>query len=908
MKRLVLALLLLGALLPLSVHAQLQYFGYVGNADDDAGLNKTYAYTNFAHVSTGVDLYDPFVRNRVTAMSQKGLKATIDLGLVLWCDYDLDGDGAGDGYRQLCYDFVSRWNTWKQNNASVLTSDKVLAFSILDEPFARNASMQDFDYAAGMVKAAFPWVKIWMVEAACIIQGTCGDPTPYYNYAGSLPSVDWIGLDAYGIHPATDSTFLNARSALRSRFPTKKWLYVMDGYYDNSVQGYLGAPTVMGSIAREWYDVARVDPNAVTLGVFLWPDLPPTGTGSKNFQCSVLAEHVSIGRAITQKTRPQASLPIGTYAVDSNGVVSGWVCDPDAALCEKPATNLYVDGVLTATFGLSGQSMTPQAQCGTGFGYTFQQTLARGTAGHNVTVVATDLTSGSASIPSSCAQNPACVWTPHLSNFGYVGSGDDDLALNQVKGFTNYAYLSTVADVNSTFVRDRVTAMSQKGLKATIDLGNVLWCGSSYTYLCSDYVARWNAWKTTNASILAADKVLAFTIRDEPFHNHANIASYEVAAHMVKTDLPWSKIFLIEAACAVRGNCFGTSEPGFTQYAGTMPDVDWVGVDEYAIHPATNTGFKSAMQKLKLKLPGKKTVYVMDAYWDAGHQAAIGPVSNMAALAREWYNVAHDDLSSVLFGAFLWPSLGSGVTTSRNFACNVMQEHVSIGREVTGKVRAQTGGPTGRLEGVYGGNVVGWACDADGTVCENPAMTLQMGPYTYGSSFPDRNDYVLSSQCGAGLGQRFRTNLGSGSSGYSITAKARDLDSTTTVTLPSNCLENPACLWYSSSWEAKGYMEDLGVSGNAQGWVCDPDAPQVSTKVKLVAGNTVIGIYTADLSSEQAVANECGGGNNHRFNVQLPAWTAGYAVQAYSVDLTGGDILIPWLCSDPWTDDWSCSW
>jgi hypothetical protein len=276
MKKRVLAILLLGALLPPSIHAQLQYFGYIGAADDDASLNKTYAYTNFAHVSTGIDLYDPFVRNRVTAMSQKGLKATIDLGLVLWCDYDLDGDGIGDGYRQLCSDFVTRWNTWKQNNASVLTADKVLAFAILDEPFARNASMQDFDYAAGLVKAAFPWAKVWMVEAACVIEGTCGDPSPYYNYTGSLPSVDWIGLDTYGIHPATDTTFLNARARLKARFPSKKWLYVMDAFWAPTLHAYtLGPITVMAPVAREWYDVARTDADAVLLGGFIWLAKPP---------------------------------------------------------------------------------------------------------------------------------------------------------------------------------------------------------------------------------------------------------------------------------------------------------------------------------------------------------------------------------------------------------------------------------------------------------------------------------------------------------------------------------------------------------------------------------------------------------------------------------------------------------
>jgi hypothetical protein len=714
----------------------------------------------------------------------------------------------------------------------------------------------------------------------------------------------------YGIHPATNSVFLNSRSYMRSRFPGKKWLYVMDGYYDPAVQGPLGAVTAMGPVAREWYDLARADANAVLLGVFLWADLPPTGTGSKNFPCSVMSEHVSIGRAITLKTRPQASLPIGTFSIDANGVLNGWVCDPDATWCEKPASNLYVDGAFNSTLPLSSQDTLPQAQCGAGVGYHFQQTLARGTADHNITLVSQDLNSGSATIPSTCAQSPACVWSFHLKNFGYVGSGDDDLGLNQAKGYTNYAHIATVADVNSTFVRDRVTAMAQKGLKATIDLGKVLWCGSSYTFLCSDYVARWNAWKATNASILTSDKVLAFTIRDEPFHNHANIPNYETAAHMVKTDFPWAKILLVEAACAVRGSCNGVSEPAFFQYTGTMPDVDWVGVDEYAIHPATDAGYKSAVQKIKQKLPGKKTAYIMDSYWDSAHATALGGNSSrLGSLAGEWYNVAHDDLDSVLLGAFLWSSLGSGTTTARNLSCDVMQQHVSIGRTILNRTRAQTGSPTGRLEGVYGGNVAGWACDPDGTVCESPAVTLKANgnPYSIGI-FADRNDYALSPHCGAGLGMRFRTNLGPGSSGYSITAVAKDLDSATTVTLPSNCPENPACLWYNYVAEAKGYMEDLGVSGLAQGWVCDPDAPQVSSQVKLVVNNTVIGTYTANLGSEQAVADECGGGYNHRFAVQLPAWTQGYAVQAYAVDLTGGDILIPWLCSDPWTDYWSCTW
>src|SRR5262245_56441633 len=273
--------LLLAAALALPAADQLQYFGYVYSGCDDVSLAKTYAYTNFTHLSTAADLTDPFVRTRTVAIAQKGLKVTIDLGLVLWCDYgDVDGDGIPDGYRQLCVDYVSRWNTWKQNNASILTSDKVLAFAILDEPFARKADMQQYDAAAAMVKTAFPWAKLWMVEAACIIEGTCGDNYPFYAYSGSLPSIDWLGLDAYGIHPATDSTFLNARARLKGRFPGKKWLYVMDAFWGPELHGYsLGPISVMGQIAREWYDVARADPDAVLLGGFHWIHTVGDGPG-----------------------------------------------------------------------------------------------------------------------------------------------------------------------------------------------------------------------------------------------------------------------------------------------------------------------------------------------------------------------------------------------------------------------------------------------------------------------------------------------------------------------------------------------------------------------------------------------------------------------------------------------------
>src|SRR5436305_14992787 len=113
-KIVVLTVLLLASLTTIPAAAQLQYFGYVGSADDDVSLGKTKGYTNFAHVSTTQYVYDPFVSSRVTALAQRGSKAMIDLGYVLWCDYD--GSGL---YRDACWDWYTRWSQWKSCHASI---------------------------------------------------------------------------------------------------------------------------------------------------------------------------------------------------------------------------------------------------------------------------------------------------------------------------------------------------------------------------------------------------------------------------------------------------------------------------------------------------------------------------------------------------------------------------------------------------------------------------------------------------------------------------------------------------------------------------------------------------------------------------------------------------------------------
>ncbi|MFL6233526.1 MAG: hypothetical protein ACJ76N_10370 [Thermoanaerobaculia bacterium] len=891
MRKFILSLLLLVPFTALPVAAQLQYFGYVGSADDDVSLGKTKGYTNFAHVSTSTYIYDSFVSSRVNALSQRGSKAMIDLGYVLWCDYD--GSGL---YRDVCWDWYTRWSQWKSYNAAILTSSKVLAFGIRNQPFNYNVNMGDFDYLAAQVKADFPWAKLYMAEAACVIANdNCGwfpGAGAFWSYAGTLPNIDWIGIAEDGVHPSTDSTYQSALYWMRSKFPGKKWIYVMDGTQD-----------YYGQFANEYYNLARNDPNAVMLAVFDW-------TNAKNFPCSTLALHVSIGRAITGKTRPHAGNPLGSFSIDSNGVVAGWSCDPDETVCEHPRVDLYVNGSFLANASYtSPPDSFANAQCGTEQAYRYRYTLPRSSAGKTVTVYGTDADSGVGQSASTCAGNPGCSWTPHLQYYGYVGGADDDSALSKTFGFTNFAQISTTANPADTVLRDRVTALAQKGSKAVIDLGLLLWCDrpgetNKWRTLCVDWLSRWNQWKSVNASILTSDKVLAFSIRDEPFNYDVTMSQFEQASAQVKADLPWAKLYVTEAACVIVYNNCGIF-PGsnaFNNYQGTLPNIDWIGVDDYAIHPATDTTFRSAISRMRSKFPSKQWLYVMDGWWSGDHQAKFGSYSYMGTIAREWYNVAHDDFNAVLLGVYGWQ------TYSRDYPCNALSEQVNIGREVTGKVRPQTAAPVGRLEQIdYSGTAIGYACDPDGTICEDPRVDLyKNGVYATTASFPHGNDFVFNAQCSTGVAYRFRANV-SWASGSPVTAYARDLDSGVSYQLPSNCANNPACIWYSTYYQPKGYMDGISSSGVASGWVCDQDAPQVSSKVRLALGNgTQIGTYTTNLGNEQAVADECGGGYLHRFSVQLPSSARYWDIHAFAQDLVPGygEVEIPWLCPDGWYCVW----
>lgn len=434
---------------------------------------------------------------------------------------------------------------------------------------------------------------------------------------------------------------------------------------------------------------------------------------------------------------------------------------------------------------------------------------------------------------AGCRDLPGLPETAHLSGagpalsgeagnlqyFGYVGNGDDDWSLAVTKGYTNFAHVWSRGSTTDPFVRDRVTAISQRGLKATIDLGRVFWCNEAaeFRYRCADWQTRWQQWKTFNAAILTPDKVIAFAVLDEPFKRGANMAHYDEIALRVKTDFPWAKLWLYEAACAVRGLC-GFDPTTFSRYQGTLPSVDWVTVGDYGIWPLQNAGYLAARDQMKARFPGKGWIYLMDGFWDQnlhGRQLFSPNYDRygiMKIVARQWYDLARADPAAVLLGVFLWgPNTGPNTSVwqeSMEFKCTTLLEHVAIGRAITGKTRTNTAQPVGRLQRIEVdasqafASVSGWARDPDGGLCENPRVDLYAsGQFIGTGGFPNTpsydgyySDWVWTIP-GYEVAWRFQATIGSEFANQPITAVARDLDAGSTA-LPSDCAENPACVWY----------------------------------------------------------------------------------------------------------------
>jgi hypothetical protein len=376
---------------------QLQYFGYIAGVGPEA-VRGTDSYTNFGWFSTDTDEYSTAATVAINSLSSHGMRTIVEMGGLLWC---------GTGQTQLCPDWQTRFGHWIAANRGAVRSGNVLAFAVRDEPFSSGSSIPQLQLASRAVKDSFPSASILLVEAGPHLF----DPNPGTSFNlnhGALTTVDWIAVDHYLIHPATNDTFHTALSRLKAAYPGRKVAYSADGWWEPGHAQAFGTSNVeyMGTIMREWLDVASADPDAVLVGTFIW-DPVPGWTTSRDFPRAALLEQIRAGRIITGRSRPQASLPVGAIeSVGSDGYARGWACDPDGAWGEAVTVDLYNAGVRVSTVVAEGRAEPFPAACRG----PFQRFTAYvGTGARAVTAVIHDLDAGTTTIAAPATVSVAWV-------------------------------------------------------------------------------------------------------------------------------------------------------------------------------------------------------------------------------------------------------------------------------------------------------------------------------------------------------------------------------------------------------------------------------------------------------------------------------------------------------------------
>lgn len=399
----------------------LAWFGY---ADEDrvdaaASLTGTESYANWGQVITDSFPSSTHATTRIDALALRGQMALVELGPVFWNQTVVP--------HRLHTNWQARFNTWRTANSRVLTQSRVIAFLIGDAPHHNGMSVAQWDSAAALVKQTFPWAKVVLIDGAASVADA--NPASGWNQAPTIQNVDWVGLSIYGIRPDTSSVYQTARQKMKARYPGKRWVYVGDGYFGDPHRASGFTLDSMGVVMKRWYDVAAADPDAILMGVFIWPSFGE-GVGSKDFSPAVLAVHTQVGRAITRRARRNDYLPVGVLdSVSAGGWASGWACDPDAAWGETVLVDLYVDGSLRSTVR-ADQANQPYGvipQCRSGLFRRFRTTLMAG-PGQRVTAVARDLDAGSTQLPwaqISWVRPSYDSWGPAntLTVAGLAGSG-----------------------------------------------------------------------------------------------------------------------------------------------------------------------------------------------------------------------------------------------------------------------------------------------------------------------------------------------------------------------------------------------------------------------------------------------------------------------------------------------------
>ena len=281
----------------------------------------------------------------------------------------------------------------------------------------------------------------------------------------------------------------------------------------------------------------------------------------------------------------------------------------------------------------------------------------------------------------------------HIEYFGFtiVDTYWDDPTDSEIK--TNYAdeiySFSNIADILVVNPNDNIVQRTQTfadlDLKAILHFNELFFelidnnspSESNYD-LRTDYLERWNEFKTMNQSILNTNYVGAFYIGEEPTWNGITFTELNAVAQLLQTEFPNIPTMIIEAYPSLNN----------LQVPQT---VDWVGFDRYFIkNPNTNVEFQQDWNTLNSKLSNQnqKIMVILDSHYIGAH-GVFGNIelTQMNIVTQNYYELAKNNEKVIGILGYFWPN-GFDIPESigaRGMPQNVKMEYERIGKEITGK-------------------------------------------------------------------------------------------------------------------------------------------------------------------------------------------------------------------------------
>ncbi len=301
---LLLFLILTFSLVAQNAPSHLKYFGYVAidcfydDPLDNSNLNnyisEVDSFSNIAHMCVFSPTDD--ITTRVNNMNNHCVKPLIHFQSIFYEYVDTNGLG-GENY-DLIPDFTSRWNTFKNINASILDTSNIAAFYIVDEPFWKGVTFAELDTVCSLIKASFPNIPLMIVEASGALS------------ALQVPStIDWLAFDHYGIFdPSSNTSFLSNLALLKSKKsdPNQAIFLIIDDQWLPLYGAYGYQPDTIAYMVQNYYNLAVSDTDIVGLIGYLWPGGldDPAHLGVRNLPQNVIDKNIEIGQKIIPNYSP----------------------------------------------------------------------------------------------------------------------------------------------------------------------------------------------------------------------------------------------------------------------------------------------------------------------------------------------------------------------------------------------------------------------------------------------------------------------------------------------------------------------------------------------------------------------------------------------------------------------------